>query len=320
MDLVEKSLLFELEKNCRCSFSDLSKQLNISVEEVSTRTQQLVNDRVILRFTVVPHPRLFGAKEAIIFFRSSQPIDLNRINSLGIHPTVAFISIGQNIEGFALIYYRTISELYSVVKYFQKIGSTFEEIRAFQVQPLSEKAIKSPQKDIFALQDIDWTILIHLREQGRLSLSDLSIRTNIAVETLIERLAFLRKNNMIEETIQLNPAKTAKSTWTIFSLKLTLYTEPLHKELSRELEAIPSYWSSWKVEEKPILLLRFLFSAYNEVEKIQSWLTETSPGLISIEKILAGVTYYFLDFRDEVLDEKRSADWFQPEAWVNRKR
>ncbi|MFX1285715.1 MAG: winged helix-turn-helix transcriptional regulator [Promethearchaeota archaeon] len=320
MDLVDKSLLFELEKDCRCSFTDLANRLNISVEEVGARTQRLVNDRVILRFTVVPSIKLFGAKKAIIFFRSSQSIDLSRINSLGIHPTVSYISIGQNHEGFALIYYRTISELYSVVKYFRKIGSTFEEIRAFQVQSLSEEAQKSPKKEIFTLQDIDWMILIHLREQGRLSLSDLSVRTNIAIETLIERLEFLRKNNMIEETIQLNPAKTARSSWTIFSLKLTLFTEPLYEELSRELKTIPSYWNSWRVEEKPILLLRFLFSSYNEVEKVQSWLTETSPGLISIEKILAGVTYYFFDFRDEVLDEKRSADWFRPEEWVNRKK
>ena len=318
MDSLDKSLLFELQKECRCAYSELSNRLNISVEEVSTRVQRLVKEYIILKFTVVLSPALFDAKDAIIFFRSRQPLDLERINSLGIHPTVEFISVGNRIEGFALIHYRTKSELYSVVKYFQKVGSTFkEELKAYQVQLLSEEAQNQPKKDILDLQEIDWLMLIHLREQGRLSLSDLSTRTNIAIETLVERLQFLRTNNLIEETIHLNPIKSVKENWTIFRLRLTIFTEPLQKELTRELASLPSYWSSscWKVEEKPVLLLGFLCSSYNEVEKIQSLLSET-PGLISIDKTMGGTTYYFLDFRDELLEEKRSDSWFSPEKWV----
>ncbi|MFX0124616.1 MAG: AsnC family transcriptional regulator [Candidatus Hodarchaeota archaeon] len=313
MDLVDKSLLSELMRNGRIAFSELATRLNIPVEEVGSRIQRLVYERVILKFTVVPSPALFGAKEAIIFFRSREDIALGLINSLGVHPTVESLSIGSNNEGFALIHFRTISELYSVVRYFQKVGK-FEDIKAYQIQPLSKQ--KDTKLDIFSLQDIDWLMLIYLREEGRLSLSDLSIRTNIAIETIMERLQFLRENHMIEETIQLNPIKTTKENWTIFLLKLTLFTDPFHKELTRELKSIPGFWESWRVEEKPILLLKFLFSSYTEVEKIQSWLTEISPGLISIEKILGGVTYYFSDFRDEALDERRSAEWFQPERWV----
>ncbi|MFX0013261.1 MAG: AsnC family transcriptional regulator [Promethearchaeota archaeon] len=314
MDVTDKAILFELVNNCRIAFSEISNRLEIPLEEVAARIQQLMIDRVILKFTVVPSPALFGSKDAIIFFRSNQPINLACINSLGIHPTVESISVGNDIEGFALIHYRTMSELFSVVRYFQKVGTTFEDIRAYQIQLLS--GVKKPKEDIFALKDIDWLMLIYLREEGRLSLTDLSNRTNIAIETIVERLEFLRENHLIEETIYLNPIKTVKENWTIFLLKLTIYTEPFHEELKRTLESLPSFWNSWKVEEKPILLLRFLFSAYNEVEKIQSWLSETSPGLISIEKISAGTTYYFPDFRDELLEEKRRADWFVPERWV----
>jgi DNA-binding Lrp family transcriptional regulator len=313
MDLVDKSLLSELVKNCRISFADLSQDVGIPIDEVGTRIQRLVRDRTILKFTVVPSIALFGAKSAVIFFRASGPLDQQQINSLGVHPTVEFISIGGTVEGFALIHYRTISELYSVVRYFQKIGS-FEDIKAYQVQSLWLQ--KEPAKDVYALHDIDWLILIHLREQGRLSLGDLSTRTNIAVETLIERLEYMRKNRLIRETVYLNPAKTAKESWTLFSLKLTIYTQATYIELTRELES-HFLWdtSCWKVEEKPILLLGFLCSSFDEVEKIQSSLSEAA-GLISIEKIMGGVTHYFSDFRDEYLEERRTADWFQPERWV----
>ncbi|MHA2204034.1 MAG: winged helix-turn-helix transcriptional regulator [Candidatus Hodarchaeales archaeon] len=317
MDLVNKSLLSELVKNGRVAFVDLATRLDVPIEEVGSRIHRLVNERVILKFTVIPAPALFGGKEAIIFFRSNQPLDSERINSLGVHPTVEFISIGNKTEGFALIHYRTISELYSVLRYFQKVGSTFEDIKGYQVRPLITE--QEPKKDIYALRDIDWMMLTHLREEGRLSLNDLSTRTNIAVETLIERLKFMRDNHLIQETILLNPAKTAKETWTMFCLKLTIFTEPIFDELTRELKTFSAYWSSscWKVEEKPILLLGFLCSSYDEVEKIQNRLSEVA-GLISVEKTMGGVTYYFPDFRDEVLEEKRSADWFQPERWVKK--
>ncbi len=317
MDLVDKSLLSELVKNGRVAFADLATRLDVPIEEVGSRIHRLVNERVILKFTVIPAPALFGGKEAMIFFRSNQPLDSERINSLGVHPTVEFISIGNKIEGFALIHYRTISELYSVLRYFQKVGSTFEDIKGYQVRPLTTE--QEPKKDIYALRDIDWMMLTHLREEGRLTLNDLSTRTNIAVETLIERLQFMRDNHLIQETILLNPAKTAKETWTMFCLKLTIFTEPIFDELTRELKTFSAYWSSssWKVEEKPILLLGFLCSSYDEVEKIQNRLSEVA-GLISVEKTMGGVTYYFPDFRDEVLEEKRSADWYQPERWVKK--
>jgi DNA-binding Lrp family transcriptional regulator len=315
MDLVDKSLLSELVKNSRVSFVDLSRDVGVPIDEVGTRIQRMVNDRTILKFTVVPTTALFGAKDAVIFFRASpgNPLDQQRINSLGVHPTVEFISIAGNAEGFALIHYRTISELYSVVRYFQKVGA-FEDLKAYQVQPL--RSYKEPAKDVYALHDIDWLILIHLREQGRLSLGDLSTRTNIAVETLVERLEYMRKNRLIQETVYINPAKTAKESWTLFSLKLTIYTQATFTELARELEShFLLDTSCWKVEEKPILLLGFLCSSFDEVEKIQSSLSE-APGLISVEKVSGGVTNYFSDFRDEYLEERRTTDWFQPERWV----
>jgi hypothetical protein len=160
-------------------------------------------------------------------------------------------------------------------------------------------------------------MLAHLREQGRLALSDLSVRTNIAAETLVERLEFLRANNLIEETIHFNPAKIQRETWTIFHLELTLFTRPLLEELTRQLQSISSYWqpSCWKVIDQNILLLGFLCSSYDEVEKIQNQLSDT-PGLKSIEKTMGGPTFFFPDFRDELIEEKKSHGWFSPEQWV----
>ncbi|MHA2224630.1 MAG: AsnC family transcriptional regulator [Candidatus Hodarchaeales archaeon] len=320
MDTLDKSLLFELAENCRVSFSKLSNLLNITQEEVSSRIQRLVKDRIILKFTVVPVGFVFGAKEALICFRSNQPFTHDQITLFGVNSSVEFISV-KNTEGFAKVYYRTQDELIDVVSYFRRFHSNFEDIQAHPIHLLEREETRQLKKDLFAFQKIDWLILTHLREQGRLSLSDLSKRTNIAIETLVERLSFLRDNNLIRETIQMNPAKTQKETWTNFRLELTFLTQPMQNELNRELlETFGGYWwsYSWKVVDKPMLLLSFLCSSYTEVEKIQTWLSEIA-GLKSIDSFMGGTTYYFKDFRDDFLEEKRSHQWFSPEKWVTRR-
>ncbi|MFX0181875.1 MAG: winged helix-turn-helix transcriptional regulator [Candidatus Hodarchaeota archaeon] len=318
LNTVDKSLLVELTKNCRISFSALASQNEISTEEVIIRINHLVRSRVILKFTVAPAISLFGAKDAIILFRSSKhPLDLDRLTLLGVNSTVEYISLGNLIEGFALIHYRSLNELNEVVEYFQQIHPSFEEIIAYPVQPFGREPFKFPTKDLLAFEKIDWLILAHLREQGRLSLNGLSIRTKFSVETLAERLEFLRKNNLIEETIHFNPAKTKRENWTIFNLELTLFTTPLQKELTRQLESFSTYWqpSCWKVIDQHRLLLGFLCSSYTEVEKIQAWLSDIL-GVKSIDKVMGGPTYFFPDFRDELIEEKRSHGWFSPEQWV----
>ncbi|MFX0051635.1 MAG: hypothetical protein ACFE8U_10125, partial [Candidatus Hermodarchaeota archaeon] len=257
-------------------------------------------------------------KDAILFFRSSNSIlDLDRVTLLGVNPAVEYISLGNQTEGFSLIHYRSLDELNEVVNYFKQIHSGFTELRVFPVRSLGGKLKKSPKKDLLVFKKIDWLILAHLREQGRLSLNDLSVRTNIATETLVERLEYLRANNLIEETIHFNPSKIQRETWTIFNLELTLFTRPLLEELTRQLESLSSYWqpSCWKVIDQNVLLLGFLCSSYDEVEKIQNLLSDT-PGLISIEKVMGGPTFFFPDFRDELLEEKKSHGWFSPEQWV----
>ncbi|NHJ01643.1 MAG: winged helix-turn-helix transcriptional regulator [Candidatus Heimdallarchaeota archaeon] len=318
MDKLDKNLLFELKQSCRISFSDLAQYYNIPPEEVTSRVKRLVDEHIILKFTVILTPALFDVKQAFIFFRSQEIIDLDRITLLGINPAVEYISVGQNIEGFAFIHYVQDLDIEEVLEYFKGIHPSFNELKAYKVVYMPGEITKEPKSDVLALEKVDWLLLSHLREQGRLPLPELAKRTQISIETLAHRLDFLRQNELIDETIHLNPARSHKESWTVFRMELTLITDPYLRELSRELHETftESFWSVWKVTDAPILLLTFLCSSYTEVEKIQVWLSE-NPGFKSIEIIMGGTTYYFSDFRDELIEEKRSHGWFSPEQWVD---
>ncbi|MFW9856582.1 MAG: AsnC family transcriptional regulator [Candidatus Thorarchaeota archaeon] len=323
LDSIDLALLYALNQKCRSSFSELASRLELPVQEIKDRMSRYLRERIIQKFTVVPTPALFGAKEAVIHFSSGagneqEPIDLDRITLMGVFSPVTLISTGTLTEGFAIVHYRSEIELAEVVSHFRQVCPFFAQLAAFPVQTLTQDVLKRPKKSLLEFEKVDWLILTHLREQGRLPLGDLSIRTHLPVETIVERLDFLRTHQLIDETIWLNPALSHKrGTWTLFKTELTFFTSLLLEELEGEITRNSCFWppSFWKVEDQNILILGFFCSSYTEVEKIQSTLTEI-PGLKSIEKLMGGTTYYFQDYRDELLEEKKAHGWFSPEQWV----
>ena len=310
-------MLFSLSKSCRISFSQIANDVNLSVEEVGIRIQKLMNSRIIQKFTVALNPLLLKLKESIIIFRSLTPLDENRLTLLGIHPCVEYLSVGTSHEGFAYARYDKKKDLNEMREHFHQFHPTFESLNLFTVKPLIDTKIEVPTQNLVSLEKLDWLILAHLREQGRLSLQELSIRLDIDVEVLVERINFMRHHNLIIETIHINPVRSPKETLTLFQCEFMILNQPIINEVIREIDALPYFWplTSWKDVENPYLFLAFYCSSYTEVEKVQAQLTEL-PGLKSIEKIMGGSTFYFPDHRDELIEEKRRHGWFSPEKWV----
>ena len=310
-------MLFSLSNSCRVSFSQIANEVNLSADEAGTRIQELVNSRIIQKFTVALNPLLLKLKENIIIFRSLTPLDENRLTLLGIHPCVEYLSVGTSHEGFAYARYDKTKDLVEMKEHFHQFHPTFESLNIFTVEPLINTKIDLPTQNIVSLEKIDWVILAHLREQGRLSLRELSIRLDIDVQVLVERIDFMRHHNLIVETIHINPVRSQKETLTLFQCEFMILNQPIINEVIREIGNLPYFWplTSWKDVENPCLFLAFYCSSYTEVEKVQAQLSEL-PGLKSIEKIMGGSTFYFPDVRDELIEEKRSHGWFSPEKWV----
>jgi len=318
MDTIDRIMLFELTKNCRISFSDLATKLKISANEVGSRIRQMVHDRLILKFTVVPSPLIFG-NDAFLFFRSSIPLVPKRVTLLGVQSCVEYISMSKDhTEGFALVHYRNEDDLGDLLNHFGQFHKNFIDLRIFRMQRSPSAITPYPEmRGTHVFEKLDWLFLSHLREQGRLSLKELSLRTQIDVEIIADRLHFLRQAGLIEETIYINPAQSQKESFTIFCLTLDLLTQLLQEELERELveKFRGSFWKSWRVMDQQVLIVGFLCSSYSEIDKVHNFLSDLA-GLKSIESIMGGVTYFFPDFRDEILEEKRAHGWFSPEQWV----
>jgi len=69
LDLKDKKLLFELDKNSRASLTELAKKLKTSKEVVFHRLNKLIENKTILRFHTVPGNYLFGLKAHKIYLK-----------------------------------------------------------------------------------------------------------------------------------------------------------------------------------------------------------------------------------------------------------
>lgn len=69
LDLRDKKLLFELDKNSRASLTDLAKKLKTSKEVIHYRINNLIKNKVILKFQAVPASYRFGQKAYKVYIR-----------------------------------------------------------------------------------------------------------------------------------------------------------------------------------------------------------------------------------------------------------
>jgi DNA-binding Lrp family transcriptional regulator len=71
LDLRDKKLLFELDKNSRANLSELAKKLRTSKEVVYYRLNNLIKNNIILRFHTVPSTYRFGLIAYKVYLRLS---------------------------------------------------------------------------------------------------------------------------------------------------------------------------------------------------------------------------------------------------------
>lgn len=71
LDLKDKKILFELDKNSRASLTDIAKKVRLSKEVVFHRINRLVKEKVILKFHTVPASYRFGITAYKIYLRLS---------------------------------------------------------------------------------------------------------------------------------------------------------------------------------------------------------------------------------------------------------
>ncbi|MFX0045461.1 MAG: Lrp/AsnC family transcriptional regulator [Candidatus Hermodarchaeota archaeon] len=306
MDSLDKSIILELSNSCRTSFSDLAKKHDVSVNTIKNRVEDLLEKKIIMGFDVQLKLSLLNASFALTILYLKDQASREVVSELGSSPFIMATGIGVEPEGFAIVVYRTSTELSQAVQHL-KSNDAVKEVEVFQVlPPPSSMESVPPSKGLNALKKIDWKILYHLRWNGRMPLKDLAKLVGKSVPTVRKRLEFMRNHDMIYETTILNIGAVGEGMVITFGVEMPGLTPARQLDIEKTVISAfeDNYWASWMSVDKPLIFLTFQASNALEAAKIRDGIAGMFPESQIVAQSISGMWEYFRDFRDAILEEK----------------
>jgi DNA-binding Lrp family transcriptional regulator len=315
LDKLDKIIVAELSRNCRISYSLLASKYNVSVNTIKNRINRLIKKKIILGFSVKLKSELFNANTAITIIKEIKKPAEDKRKVIGSHRLVNAVSFGVD-SGFIIFEYTKNEEFSDLIDFVYEAG--YDDVVAYPIfLPLSIE-VQKPTKNLHDLQHIDFLILYHLKDDGRMSLSKLSEKTRTSVPTIRKRLQYLRKHNMIDESIKLNPGMLQEGMMVIFEIHMKKLNSQRRIQIEQHLRKSlrENFWVSWQVVDRPIIILAFQISNTQEIGNINEKLVSAIiPEQTKMSFIIGGEIEYFGDYQDDFFEDKKRENWFPSSHW-----
>jgi DNA-binding Lrp family transcriptional regulator len=307
MDALDRLILSELSYQCRVSFSKLAEKFDVSLTTIKNRVEALVEEGVILRFVVQLPLDTLHANFAVIMLDIRTNTTPEDLISLGNHPFIMALGVGFELQGFAIAVYRTNDELSQAIDHLQS-SEHVENTQAYPVVGPPAPIDRSSAKGIEALKKIDWKILKSLQWDGRKTMSDVASDVGASVPTVRKRLNFMRKHNLVHETIQINPAATESRFVVMVVMRSPATIEMDHFALETMLRERfgEKYWISFRMANQPELALTFVIDSSKQAALLRSQVMSLFEGAEITHQMIVPEWMYFPDFRDEMIDIRLS--------------
>ncbi|RLE43750.1 hypothetical protein DRJ16_03520 [Candidatus Woesearchaeota archaeon] len=216
LDLKDKKLLFELDKNSRATLTQLAKKLKTSKEVVHYRLNQLIENKIILRFHTVPASYRFGLSIYKVYLRfhdvSKKKFD-ELVNYLLKNKDIFWVGVTKGRWDLMFgVWAKNIEEFFSIhdvvldkfSKYIQdkELSISRENIqynRRWLYDDKSEIAEFNfgEKEDKTDLDEIDKKILDVLANNSREKIIDISEKTKLSVDSVSYRIKKMQKEDII---------------------------------------------------------------------------------------------------------------------------
>jgi Lrp/AsnC family leucine-responsive transcriptional regulator len=197
MDPIDLQIAKLLLINCRITYRDIGQTLELSVNAVYKRVQNMIETGVIRAFTA--KPSLLGLKAVnVLIFGQCKGTNINDIsNELGKHESIFFVgNAGGNflyIDG----YLREMSELNDYAAFVSKFANFNEFTTCIKELPYRI----NPE----VLTKTDYQILRVLGNDAKRSIADLADDIGISAKTIRKRIKRMKEYNLVEFSINFAP-------------------------------------------------------------------------------------------------------------------
>ena len=249
IDLKDKKILYELDRNSRQTNKQIAKRVRLSEQVTGNRIRRFLDEGIIENFFVKTNPAVLGFMHIKIYIRlhninnkkeEELLLELNKSKGIywlcslrGKYDLVASIYV-KNISDFSLQYEKLFGKWgdYILERNVIVLERGFTYTKAFLLPKTeSEEIIYSEDETLIDIDEIDINLLKILNNRARESLIDISNELNVSADTVRYRLKNLRKNGIITGFGAKIDFNKLNNSYFIISLKLQNMNQQKHNKL-----------------------------------------------------------------------------------------
>jgi len=185
------------------SYREIAEKMDLSITAVHNRIQILVDMGVIRKFTA---SLSIIAQNAIhiLIYGVSKVISINNVKAkLENHGNIYWLAVAGGNTLYVGAYLRNIAELDALVKFVRETAEMPEPTVGLTGSPIPA-ALKNIQIKT-ALCELDYKIIRSLKENSRKPISNVADEVGVSVKTARRRLDYMRKNFLIQLSIEWYP-------------------------------------------------------------------------------------------------------------------
>ena len=204
MSEIDQKIILELQKNGRISYTELAAKLDISLTTAASRTEKLIESKVV-EIRAVPNPRKIGWSANAVIFIQADPSRIDTICDAFVDHfnVITILTIFGRYDILVFVSFPTWDETHHF------INNQLSKIKGIlKIEPHFVKQYLKRYENIFGdisvsasaekLSDTDLKLIHELAKNGRAGLNEVASRIGIHVSNVSRKLRYLLDHQIIK--------------------------------------------------------------------------------------------------------------------------
>ena len=300
MDNTDIVLCQLLLGNSRLSYSELADKLNLSVTAIHKRIQDLIESRVIRKFTAKISLFQLDALHIVVFGRSKLNSVQNLPEKLESNGLIYWLSVGGGNYLYIGAYLQNIGELDTLISFLKETAKMSEPTVGISTFPTPLGIL--PELKDRTLYPLDYQIIGSLKNNSRKATSEVANELRVSAKTVRRRLARMMKDRLVELSMEWYPDASNDIISLIHvHLKPQADKNTMTKLFQKYTPNIVFYWGFSNLPN--VFIMMFWTSSMKDLQRIRESL-EKEADLQSVAPNVLYTGYIFETWRDQLLEEK----------------
>ncbi|MFW9888489.1 MAG: winged helix-turn-helix transcriptional regulator [Candidatus Thorarchaeota archaeon] len=287
LDSIDRSILWQLDANCRITYENLSRKLGITANAVRKRINHLIESGVIIRFMVLPSNALMDLEFVSgMLYTNGRENRQETVEFLGSNPVIHHVSPLVTTRGGAYHFFGQ----YSGAEMLAQLGSSLRGLP--QAEEVKFNTVLYPKGEKVKLSRRQMRILHVLMDDPRMQISEVARKAQIPVRAARRALQELEEEGGVRFTVRWdvntrgNTSFWACIEWEERDSDHTQIIDWLNKEFPAE------YWTYFVAAAEPLVYARFVVDDLRDADRITNQIGNASV-VKSLETLVCYSTFDF---------------------------